>query len=114
VSVLAGTVVTTTGQDPITLATEIVLAAAAVASALTPIILARRRARKEALKAAQASAVNSSELTLAGWTALNAALQQEITRLQSVQERMQQRIDLLEAEIAALQKLAIEKTAPGA
>jgi hypothetical protein len=112
VSGLAGTVVT--ASDPVTLSTEIVLALAAVASALTPIVLARRKARREALKAAQASAVNSSDLTLAGWTALNAALQQEITRLQGVQERMQARIDLLESEIAALQKLVIEKRPPGA
>ncbi|HMH90803.1 MAG TPA: hypothetical protein VK586_06915 [Streptosporangiaceae bacterium] len=104
-----------TGPDPVTLVTETALAAAAVASALTPIVLARRRSGKEALAAASASAVSSSDLTLAGWTTLNAALQQEITRLQGVQERMQQRIDLLEDEIAALQKLALPlREAPGA
>jgi hypothetical protein len=99
----------------VTLVTETALALAAVASALTPIVLARRRSRKDALAAASASAVSSSDLTLAGWTALNAALQQEINRLQGVQERMQTRIDLLEGEIAGLQKLAVAmREAPGA
>lgn len=93
--------------SPVTLVTEIVLAAAAIASALTPILLARRKARKEALDKAAASAVSGSDLTLAGWTALNAALQQEISRLQGVTERMQARIDLLEGEIAKLTKLAL-------
>lgn len=94
------------GPDTITLLTGGLLALAAVVSSLTPIVLARRRARKDALAAATASAANSSDLTLAGWTALNAALQQEISRLQAVTERMQTRIDLLEAEIEKVQKLA--------
>ena len=95
------------GLDATTLATGIVLALAAVVSALTPIFLARRKARRQAIVDAAAGAVNSSDLTLAGWTALNAALQQEITRLQGVTERMQARIDLLESEIIGLQKLAL-------
>jgi hypothetical protein len=94
------------GIATVTLITGILLALAAIISSLTPIFLARRRTRKEALAAAAASAVTSSDLTLAGWTQLNAALQQEIGRLQGVTERMQGRIDLLEAEIATLQKLA--------
>lgn len=92
--------------DPVTLLTEVVLALAAVASAATPVVLGRRKARKDALALAATSAVQSSDLTLAGWTALNAALQTEIGRLQGVVERMQARIDSLEAEIADLQKLA--------
>lgn len=104
---LASAVSDSAGLNPVTLITGIVLALAAVVSSLTPIVIARRRARKEALTAASTSAVNSSDLTLAGWTTLNAALQQEIGRLQSVTERMQSRIDDLEAEIADLQKLAL-------
>jgi hypothetical protein len=104
------------GPDTVTLITGSLLALAAIVSSLTPIVLARRRARKEALAAASATAVNSSDLTLAGWTALNAALQQEIARLQKVTERMQERIDQLEAEIVELQRLALalQKGAGGA
>lgn len=101
--------------DTVTLITGVLLVVAAIVSSLTPIVLARRRSRKDALTAAGTAAVTSSDLTLAGWTALNAALQQEILRLQSVQERMQDRIDLLESEIASLQTLAItlQKSASG-
>jgi predicted RNase H-like nuclease (RuvC/YqgF family) len=94
------------GENPVMLVTEVALATAAIASALTPIALARRRKRKEELDKAAAAAVNTSDLTLAGWTALNSALQHEISRLQGVTERMQKRIDQLEREIAELQKLA--------
>jgi hypothetical protein len=106
----------TGGLSNVTLVTGILLALAAVVSSLTPIVLARRKTRKEAAAATAAAAVNSSDLTLAGWTSLNAALQQEIGRLQGVTERMQKRIDLLEDEIAELQKLALalQKAAPGA
>ena len=100
------------GPDTVTLITESLLALAAIGSMLTPIVLARRRARKDALAASAAAAVSSSDLTLSGWTTLNAALQQEITRLQGVQERMQARIDLLEAEMATLTKLALQKGTP--
>lgn len=102
------------GPDTVTLITESVLALAAIGSMLTPIVLRLRKSHKDALAAAGASAVNSSDLTLAGWTALNTALQQEIGRLQGVQERQQQRIDQLEAELAALTKLALQKAAPDA
>lgn len=102
------------GPDTVTLVTGGLLAAAAVTSALTPIVLGRRRARREALAGAAAAAVTSSDLTRAGWTALNAALQQEISRLQGVQGRMQERIDLLESEIAELQKLAVALQRPAA
>lgn len=94
-------------SDPVTLITACLLALAAVTSALTPIVLARRRSRKEAQAASAATTVTSSELALSGWSTLNAALQQEISRLQTVTERMQARIDLLEQEIVALQKLAM-------
>jgi hypothetical protein len=112
VSVLAAAA----GPDPVTLVTGGLLALAAIVSSLTPIVLARRRSRKEAQAAAAAAAVTSSDLTLAGWTALNTALQQEISRLQGVQGRMQDRIDLLESEIGELQKLALalRRPAPGA
>lgn len=103
---LAGAAPAAGGTDTVTLVTGALLALAAIVSSLTPLLLARRRTRKEALAAAAAGAVSSSDLTLAGWTALNAALQQEIGRLQGVTERMQARIDLLEGEIAVLQKLA--------
>jgi hypothetical protein len=114
--IIATSTVASSGPDTVTLVTGSLLAFAAIVSSLTPIVLARRRAHKAALAAAAAAAVSSSDLTLAGWTALNAALQQEITRLQAVTERMQARIDLLEGEIAQLQKLAlgIKKDAPGA
>lgn len=103
------------GTDVVTLLTGVVLALATVVSAMTPIVLARRRAHKKALDAAVAEAMRSSDLTLASWTALNAALQAEITRLQGVTERMQARIDMLEGEIATLQKLALglQKGMPG-
>lgn len=106
VQVLANAAVSD-GLGPVTVVTGIVLAVAAVVSSLTPIVIARRRARKEALTAATASAVNSTDLTLAGWTSLNAALQKEIERLQGRTEQMQNRIDQLEGEIADLQKLAL-------
>lgn len=104
------------GVSTVTLITGILLAASALATPFIPIILGRRRSRKEALAEAGRAAVSSSDITLAGWTTLNAALQQEIGRLQGVTERMQARIDLLEGEIATLQKLALElqKGAPGA
>jgi hypothetical protein len=95
------------GSGTVTLITGSLLAFAAVVSSLTPIFLARRRSRKEADAKAAAAAVNSSDLTLAGWTALNAALQQEISRLQGVTERMQARIDLLESELETVRKLAL-------
>jgi uncharacterized small protein (DUF1192 family) len=101
--------------DVITLVTGVLVAVAAVASSIiTPILLGRRRKRKEELEKAAATAVNSSDLTLAGWTALNAALQHEISRLQGVTERMQARIDLLESEIAKLQQMALGLGKPDA
>lgn len=104
------------GVATVTLITGALLALAAIISSLTPIVLARRRSRKEALASVAASAVSGSDLTLQAWTALNSALQQEINRLQGVTERMQARIDLLEGEIATLQKLALDlqKGATGA
>jgi hypothetical protein len=103
----------TSSPDTVTLVTGSLLALAAVVSSLTPIVLARRKGRKDALAAATATAANNGDLTLAGWTALNAALQQEIQRLQGVTERMQARIDLLEGEIAELQRLAVSLQKPG-
>lgn len=104
------------GPATVTLITGILLAVAAIVSALTPVILARRRSRKEALAAATAASVDSGSLTLAGWSTLNQALQQEITRLQGVVERQQARADLLESEMAELRKLALslQKGSPGA
>jgi uncharacterized small protein (DUF1192 family) len=101
--------------DTITLVTGVLVALAAVVSSIvTPVVLGRRRKRKEELDKATAAALNNSDLTLAGWTALNAALQHEIARLQGVTERMQQRIDLLESELGQLQKLALRITKPDA
>lgn len=103
------------GADTVTLVTGVLVALAAVVSSIvTPVLLGRRRKRKEELDKATAAALNNSDLTLAGWTALNAALQHEISRLQGVTERMQARIDLLEGEIAQLQKLALGIVKPGA
>jgi peptidoglycan hydrolase CwlO-like protein len=79
-----------------------VLALAAIISALTPVVLARRRARREELTDAAKLAARSGDLTLAGWQALNGALQEEIKRLQGVTEKMQSRIDQLETEIDQL------------
>lgn len=95
------------GPDPVTLITGVLLALAAIISSLTPVLLNRRQRRKEAAAATAAATVTSGDLTLAGWTALNAALQQEIGRLQGVTGRMQARIDLLEGEVADLQRVAI-------
>ncbi|HEX3960920.1 MAG TPA: hypothetical protein VHZ03_30595 [Trebonia sp.] len=95
------------GSGTVTLVTGGLLALAAVVSSLTPIFLARRRARKEADAKAAAAAVSSSDLALSGWTTLNAALQQEISRLQGVVDRMQARIDLLSTELESLRKLAM-------
>lgn len=95
------------GTSAVTLITGGLLAFAAVVSSLTPIFLARRRARKEAATAAAASAVSSTDLALSGWTTLNAALQAEINRLQGVTERMQARIDLLSTELESVRKLAL-------
>jgi hypothetical protein len=79
--------------------------------------MARRKARREAIREAAARADRSGELTLAGWTELNKALQQEIARLQGVAERLQARIDLLEAEVGSLRQMALDLkrgAAPGA
>ncbi len=93
---------TSGGSGTVTLVTGGLLALAAVVSSLTPVFLARRKARKNALAEAADTAVSSAGTTLAGWTALNTALQQEITRLQVVVERMQARIDTLEREMREL------------
>jgi peptidoglycan hydrolase CwlO-like protein len=84
--------------------TGAVLALAAIISALTPVIMARRRAAKEAVTDAAKLAARSGDLTLAGWQALNGALQEEIKRLQGVTEKMQARIDTLETEIDQLRQ----------
>lgn len=105
------------GGDAVTLITGALLAVSAVASSvITPVILARRRARREAITTAASLSDKSGELTLQGWTALNAALQEEIKRLQGVVERMQARADVLETEIESLRKLvlALQKGTPGA
>jgi peptidoglycan hydrolase CwlO-like protein len=80
------------------------LALAAIVSALTPIVMARRKAAKDAMTDAAKLAARSGDLTLAGWQALNGALQEEIKRLQGVTEKMQARIDVLEAEIDQLRQ----------
>jgi peptidoglycan hydrolase CwlO-like protein len=85
--------------------TGAVLALAAIISALTPVFLARRRAAKEAVTDAAKLAARSGDLTLAGWQALNGALQEEIKRLQGVTEKMQSRIDQLEHEIDQLRQI---------
>lgn len=104
---LAVATVPAAGTDTVTLVTGSLLATAAIVSSATPIVLARRRSRKEKLADLTAEAVSKTDLTIAGWTALNGALQQEIRRLQGVQERQQARIDMLEGEIAELQQLAL-------
>jgi hypothetical protein len=82
----------------VTLITDVLLAAAAAVSAATPIFLARRRAAKERAAAAAKNAAATGELAIAGWSTLNAALQQEINRLQYLAERLRTRVDTLEAE----------------
>lgn len=104
IRLLAETAPSGGGVNPVILATEIVLAIAAIVSAVTPIMLARRKARKEAEATAAKLAAKSGDLTLAGWQALNGALQEEIARLQGVQEKMQARIDQLEGEIDLLRQ----------
>lgn len=94
------------GTDAATLATAVAVAVAAIISSLTPIALARRRSRQDALRTARSDAGEASALTLASWTALNGALQTEIKRLQGVVDRCQARVDVLEAEIAALKSAA--------
>lgn len=90
------------GVGPAEVVTGAALALAAIVSALTPIVMARRRAVKEAVSDAAKLAARSGDLTLAGWQALNGALQEEIKRLQGTTEKMQARIDLLEAEVDQL------------
>jgi peptidoglycan hydrolase CwlO-like protein len=87
---------------PVTIVTGGVVALSAAASALTPIVMARRRARQDAIKAVKSSAVERADLTLASWTALNSALQTEITRLQRVVDKLQGRVDAAETEIDSL------------
>lgn len=112
VSPLAATATTSPSHLNVTLVTGVVLAVAAIISSLTPIVLARRKKKEEGSAAAKVAALTSSDLTLAGWTTLNAALQKEISRLQSITEKMQARIDLLESEINGLQKLALALQQP--
>src|ERR1039457_464301 len=71
-------------------------------ASLTPIVRARRRARQDAIKFIKSDAVEKADLTLASWTALNGALQTEITRLQSVVDRLQGRVDAADTEIDSL------------
>ncbi len=87
---------------PVTVVTAGVVALSAAASALTPIVMARRRARQDAIKSIKADAGAKADLTLASWTALNGALQTEITRLQGVVDRLQGRVDAAETEIDSL------------
>jgi peptidoglycan hydrolase CwlO-like protein len=103
----------TGGGDPVVIVTSSMLALSALGTALTPFFLGRRRARKETLAAAIAGASDKADLTLASWTALNGALQQEITRLQGVVDRQQgtldkcqARVDVLETELASLKATA--------
>jgi hypothetical protein len=94
----------------VALLTGVVLAVSALASSIIiPAWTARRRNQRESLTTAASLGDKAGELTLAGWTTLNAALQDEIRRLQGVQARQQARIDALEAEVAALQRAALEK-----
>lgn len=97
---------------PVTVITGGVVALSAATASLTPIVMARRRARQDAIKTIKTDAGTSASLTLASWTALNGALQMEITRLQSVVDRMQGRIDKLETEIDSLE--AAIRGMPGA
>jgi peptidoglycan hydrolase CwlO-like protein len=92
--------------------TGAVLALAAIISALTPVVLARRRAAKEAVTDAAKLAARSGDLTLASWQTLNGALQEEIRRLQAVTEKMQARIDQLEDEIDQLRQVLRDHDGP--
>lgn len=85
--------------SPATVITGVVLALAAIISAVTPFVLARRRARRDAMTALTADAENKGALTVASWTALNDALQREINRLQGIVDRQQARMDSFETEI---------------
>jgi hypothetical protein len=100
------------GTDSVTFVTSAVLAFAAITTSITPIVLARRRSTKEAtqeakakLDEAQKEASNRAELTLGSWTALNGALQMEITRLQSVIDRQQAVIERCQARVEVLEAL---------
>jgi len=90
------------------------LALATIVSALTPIVMARRKAAKDAITNAAKLAARSGDLTLAGWQALNGALQEEIKRLQGVTEKMQARIDALEDEIDQLRQAMRAQGSSGA
>lgn len=116
------------GPGAATIITGIVLAVAAITSSVTPIILARRRSAKEAqaeakakLDSVRSESDHRADLTLASWTALNGALQQEIIRLQGVTDRQQQiidrcqaRVEVLETEQDTLQAKIRELTGPHA
>src|ERR1022692_3321253 len=97
---------------PVTIVTGAVVALSSAASALTPIVMARRRARQDAVKAIKSDAAEKADLTLASWTALNGALQTEISRLQAVVDRLQGRVDTAEGEIDSLR--ATIRAMPGA
>lgn len=101
-TVLAEAVTSGGGIGTAEVVTGAVLAIAAIVSALTPVVLARRKSAKDAIADAAKLADKSGELTLAGWQALNGALQEEIRRLQGVTEKMQARIDHLETEVDQL------------
>jgi peptidoglycan hydrolase CwlO-like protein len=97
---------------PVTVITGGVVALSAATASLTPIVMARRRARQDAIKFIKSDAVEKADLTLASWTALNGALQTEITRLQRVVDKLQGRVDAAETEIDSLR--ATIRAIPGA
>jgi peptidoglycan hydrolase CwlO-like protein len=97
---------------PATVLTGSVVALSAATASLTPIVMARRKARQDAIKAIKTDAVEKADLTLASWTALNGALQTEISRLQNVVDKLQGRVDAAETEIDSLR--ATIRAMPGA
>jgi DNA anti-recombination protein RmuC len=91
-------------SDPQTIS-EFVLAAAAVISTATPIVIARRRA-----------SIKNDQTVLASFTALNEALSKEVERLQGdmvrlrgdYEQRLTSAMDQirdLQSEVATLQRL---------
>jgi hypothetical protein len=116
VSLLADAAPATGGGISVTQITEILLVVAAFTGPLIPWVLRRRQNAKEALAKATAEGAHSTDATTTAWTALNAAQQAEMRRLQGLVDKLQARIAELEGKIAELQDLALslQRGQPGA
>jgi hypothetical protein len=116
VNLLAASAASAGGGITVTQITEILLVIAAFTGPLIPWFLRRRQNAKEALAKATAEGAHSADATTAAWTALNAAQQAEMRRLQGAVDRLQARVSELEGLLSELQRLAtpLGRGQPGA